>query len=139
MDIPAEAPPRPRKIPRVKPADRNEGKGMLYLDCEVEGKHIKAFVDTGAQVTVMSAACAESCGILKNLDRRFAGRAVGVGSARIMGRIHNAHLRWGAATFLSLHDIAENTNLFLPRSCTGLGTPISLARSRLLITQRWSS
>jgi DNA damage-inducible protein 1 len=67
---------------------------MLYLDVEAEGRILRAFVDTGAQVTVMSAACAARCGLLSKVDKRFAGRAVGVGSAKILGRIHDAHLRY---------------------------------------------
>lgn len=45
------------------------------------------------QVTVMSAACAERCGLASRIDKRFAGRAVGVGFARILGRIHDANIR----------------------------------------------
>ncbi|CAN0467239.1 unnamed protein product, partial [Discosporangium mesarthrocarpum] len=66
---------------------------MLFLDCEVNGKVIRAFVDTGAQVTVMSRGCAERCGLAGRIDERFAGRAVGVGYARILGRIHDASIR----------------------------------------------
>jgi DNA damage-inducible protein 1 len=73
---------------------------MLYLDVEAEGRILRAFVDTGAQVTVMSAACAARCGLLSKVDKRFAGRAVGVGSAKILGRIHDAHLRCVAAAEL---------------------------------------
>jgi len=41
----------------------------------------------------MSAACAERCGLASRIDKRFAGRAVGVGFARILGRIHDANIR----------------------------------------------
>ena len=36
----------------------------------------------------MSSKCAEKCGILHLLDTRFAGVAVGVGTGKILGRIH---------------------------------------------------
>jgi hypothetical protein len=48
---------------------------------------IAAYVDTGAQVTVISAAAARKVGILHLMDRRYAGRATGVGHCRILGRI----------------------------------------------------
>ncbi|CBN77640.1 Peptidase aspartic, catalytic; UBA-like [Ectocarpus siliculosus] len=68
---------------------------MLFLECEVNGRVLRAFVDTGAQVTVMSAACAERCGLASRIDKSYAGRAVGVGFARILGRIHDASIRIG--------------------------------------------
>jgi len=48
---------------------------------------IRTYCDTGAQRTVMSWDCAENLGLLQHLDRRYAGRAIGVGSCRVLGRI----------------------------------------------------
>ena len=61
---------------------------MLYVDIELNGMPLKAFVDSGAQNTVMSAACAERCNLMRLLDVAFAGEARGIGSAKILGRIN---------------------------------------------------
>eukprot|EP00775_Hariotina_reticulata_P003751 gene3751-4009_t len=65
---------------------------MLYVDMEVNGVPVKAFVDSGAQMTIMTHDFAEKCYLTRLLDKRFAGLAVGVGSSRILGRIHQAPL-----------------------------------------------
>jgi len=48
---------------------------------------LRAFVDTGAEVTVLSAEAAQRAGLLHLLDRRYAGRATGVGTCRVLGRL----------------------------------------------------
>jgi Aspartyl protease len=47
---------------------------------------LATFIDTGAQVSVISAAAASRAGILHMIDRRYAGRAQGIGQCRVLGR-----------------------------------------------------
>lgn len=50
---------------------------------------------------IVSPETAESCGLMRLLDTRFNGVAKGVGTAKILGRIHSAQMRLSKNFFLS--------------------------------------
>mmetsp|Transcript_17282 Transcript_17282/g.70166 ORF Transcript_17282/g.70166 Transcript_17282/m.70166 type:complete len:392 (-) Transcript_17282:704-1879(-) len=66
---------------------------MLFVKAEVNGNQAIAFIDTGAQSTIISLDCARRLGIDRLIDKRFQGMAKGVGSAKILGRIHSTVLK----------------------------------------------
>mmetsp|Transcript_22242 Transcript_22242/g.27193 ORF Transcript_22242/g.27193 Transcript_22242/m.27193 type:complete len:386 (+) Transcript_22242:166-1323(+) len=61
---------------------------MLYIHVEINGVPVQAFVDSGAQTSVISAECANRVGITNLIDKRFAGAVVGVGTGSTLGRVH---------------------------------------------------
>lgn len=69
---------------------------MLYIPCEINGKPLKAFVDCGAQSTIMMKRFADKCGVDRLIDTRFSGVAKGVGVGKIVGRVHSVSIKIGS-------------------------------------------
>lgn len=84
---------------------------MLYVNIFVNDNPICAFVDSGAQSTIMSEQCARRCGLIRLIDSRFAGQAQGVGTSKILGRIHIAQMKFGDTYFPISITVIESNNI----------------------------
>ena len=93
---------------------------MLYIKCEILGtgssnnelfSNVQAFVDSGAQMTIMSKAFAQKLNLLHLLDDRFQGMAKGVGTGKILGRIHIVELRIGSHIFPCSVTVLDNQDM----------------------------
>lgn len=100
---------------------------------------MKAFVDSGAQATIVSAACAERCNVMRLVDSRyvkfiwlsmkqctenifnticelidltrFAGVAKGVGVQKIIGRVHVAQVEIEGVYLTSSFAVLEDQSM----------------------------
>jgi DNA damage-inducible protein 1 len=82
---------------------------MLFVEAKINNHPVTAFVDSGAQATILSVDTAKRCGIYRLLDTRFAGMARGVGTAKILGRIHLALLHVGAQVLETTFTVMEDS------------------------------
>jgi predicted aspartyl protease len=61
---------------------------MIYLIAKIMGNEIKFLVDTGAQVSLLPLNVVKMCDLEHLMDEKYSGELKGVGSDRVMGRIH---------------------------------------------------
>ena len=80
---------------------------MLYVLIKVNGVPVKAMVDSGAAGTIMSNECAQRCGVMRLVDRRFAGVAIGVGTQKIIGKVHLGTIQIGEDFLTSSFKVLE--------------------------------
>jgi hypothetical protein len=93
-----------------KPLPQSEPKPFISLRvmCEINGHLTPAIIDTGAQVSVMSAHRAKLCGIDHAVDRSISGKVIGAGTTEIVGEIDGLPVRMGPLSFTSRFKILEN-------------------------------
>ena len=83
---------------------------MLYVPLSVNSHPLMAFVDCGAQATIMSQRCAERCNLSRLIDKRFGGLARGIGERKIVGRVHAAEMIIGGLHLACSFNIIEDGN-----------------------------
>lgn len=71
----------------------------IQVTCDINGFHVPAVIDTGAEISVMSASCAKRCHVSNLIDTKFSGKAIGVGTSDIIGGIDKLQIQMGPLSF----------------------------------------
>lgn len=85
--------------------------GMIYVACEIGEVAVEMMVDTGAQMSVISAPLVRQFALSGYLDTSAQGIAAGVGHARILGKLRGVPVKTGHVEFaldFSVLDISDN-------------------------------
>lgn len=69
---------------------------MLYVPCSINDHYITAFVDTGAQCSIMNLETAVKCGLYDRIDTRSKSVVHGVGTQMAVGYLYNVELIFGS-------------------------------------------
>jgi hypothetical protein len=72
---------------------------MLFVPCELDGRFVELFVDSGASTSAISVSMVRHLGLQSKLNRNVAGSAMGAGSAQIRGVIENVACEIGHVEF----------------------------------------
>ncbi|CAD6194476.1 unnamed protein product [Caenorhabditis auriculariae] len=108
---------------------------MLYVNLSINNVPVKAFIDSGAQVSIMSEECAQRCNLTGLIDKRFKGVARGVGGEqRFIGKIHLCDVKVEQAHFACPFDVLADRQMDLLVGLNVLrrhNCCINLARNRL--------
>jgi len=66
---------------------------MIHMTAKINNTEIKFLVDTGAQISILPLSVASGCGLSNIIDEQYSGELKGVGTDKIMGRIHYVELQ----------------------------------------------
>ena len=80
-------------------ASQHPAETMLYVACELDGRFVQLFVDSGASMSAISSCMVKQLGLERKVNNRVRGSASGVGSANIQGLLENVACTIGHVEF----------------------------------------
>ena len=86
---------------------------MLYIPLKVNQREVKAFVDTGAAITIINRKIAERCNLINRINQKYTTNLIGVGKSKTLGKIFNLDLEIGGFIIEVVVSVVENGPDFL--------------------------
>ncbi|ORC91189.1 DNA-damage inducible protein DDI1-like protein [Trypanosoma theileri] len=86
---------------------------MLYVNCEINKHKVKAFIDSGAQKSIISARLAEECGLTRLINTKWKSLLRGVGAKQAIGHIHMTVVNLGGLFIPCSFCVLEDDNIDL--------------------------
>lgn len=108
---------------------------MLYIKGKINNTELDIFVDTGAQVSVMSLSLAKQLGISYLIDHFCEGKLVGVGTKNMIGKIHYVDIEFGNFSLPCGFTIIDSDDLKVImglNSMLSIGCTIDLQNKKML-------
>jgi DNA damage-inducible protein 1 len=84
---------------------------MLRVRLSVHGVDCVGMIDTGAQMTIISNRTAIKCGIMRLVDTRESGIASGVGTGKIVGKVHAVDIKLGGEGITASFTVMEKDDM----------------------------
>lgn len=85
---------------------------MMYVDCEINGKKVKALIDTGCNKSTISMNTANKCGITNIIDTNVQNQSIGIdGSIDDSSNIHFMIVKFGMITLPISLQVQNNLNV----------------------------
>eukprot|EP00792_Barthelona_sp_PAP020_P001732 TRINITY_DN1278_c0_g1_i1.p1 TRINITY_DN1278_c0_g1~~TRINITY_DN1278_c0_g1_i1.p1 ORF type:complete len:367 (+),score=105.27 TRINITY_DN1278_c0_g1_i1:52-1101(+) len=69
---------------------------LLFVPCRFNGVDFNAFIDTGAQTSILSQKTAEKLGLMDLVDPMFGSLVKGVGNGVVIGRVHSVAIEFNS-------------------------------------------
>lgn len=66
---------------------------MIHMTVKINNVDVKFLVDTGAQISILPLSVASACNLNHLIDEQYSGELKGVGTDKIMGRIHYVEIQ----------------------------------------------
>jgi len=86
---------------------------MLYIPLKINQKDVTAFVDTGAELTIINRKTAERCNLINRINQKYITNLVGVGTSKTLGKIFNLELEISGFIIEVVVSVVDNGPDFL--------------------------